>query len=206
MSLGAVKHLQRATRAGGRETRSRLLDGAAELFLARGFAGVAMTEIAAAADAFPSQISYYFKTKEALFVEAACRELLHLGARAEAAAGLAADEASYGDALVDVVAASPVLALMIEAMAMALARRRGDLTDMIARTFERLHEEGTRAFAGERVRRGWDARGDAGATSQRFWDLAFGISLRVGATGGAAALAVSEMKKAMRVDASRGGA
>ena len=203
MSLG-VRHLQRATRAGGRETRSRLLEGAAELFLARGFAGVAMTEIAAAADAFPSQISYYFKTKEALFVEAACRELLHLGARAEAAAGLAADEASYRDALVDVVAASPVLALMIEAM--ALARRRSDLTARIAQTFERLHEEGTRAFAGERVRRGWDARGDAAATSQRFWDLAFGISLRVGATGGAAALAVSEMKKAMRVDASRGGA
>ena len=200
----SVRHLQRATRAGGRETRSRLLEGAAELFLARGFAGVAMTEIAAAADAFPSQISYYFKTKEALFVEAACRELLHLGARAEAAAGLAVDEVSYGDALVDVVAASPVLALMIEAM--ALARRRSDLTARIAQTFERLHEEGTRAFAGERVRRGWDARGDAAATSQRFWDLAFGISLRVGATGGAAALAVSEMKKAMRVDASRGGA
>ena len=201
MSLGAVKHLQRATRAGGRETRSRLLEAAAALFLSRGFADVAMTEIAAAADAFPSQISYYFKTKEALFVEAACRELLHLGARAEAAAGLAADEASYGDALVDVVAASPVLALMIEAM--ALARRRSDLTARIAQTFERLHEEGTRAFAGERVRRGWDARTDAAATSQRFWDLAFGISLRVGATGGAAALAVSEMKKAMRMDASR---
>lgn len=201
MSLGAVKHLQRATRAGGRETRSRLLDGAAELFLARGFADVAMTEIAAAADAFPSQISYYFKTKEALFVEAACRELLHLGARAEAAAGLAVDEASYGDALVETVAPSPVLALMIEAM--ALARRRSDLTEMIARTFQRLYEEGTRAFAAERVRRGWTARGDAAATSQRFWDLAFGISLRVGATGGDAALAVSEMKKAMRVDAAR---
>lgn len=201
MSLGAVKHLQRATRAGGRETRSRLLEAAAALFLSRGFADVAMTEIAAAADAFPSQISYYFKTKEALFVEAACRELLHLGARAEDAAGLAVDEASYGDALVETVAPSPVLALMIEAM--ALARRRGDLTEMIARTFQRLYEEGTRAFAAERVRRGWAARGDAAATSQRFWDLAFGISLRVGATGGDAALAVSEMKKAMRVDASR---
>lgn len=202
MSGGAVRHMQRATRAGGRETRSRLLDGAVVLFMARGFADVSLTEIAAAADAFPSQISYYFKTKEALFVEAACRELLHLGARAEAAAGLAADEAAYGEALVTTVAASPVLALMIEAM--ALARRRTDLTAMIARTFERLYEEGSRAFAGERVRRGWAIRADAGAISQRFWDLAFGISLRVGATGGAAALAVSEMKKAMRLgDAGR---
>ncbi len=194
----AVRHLQRATRAGGRETRSRLLDGAVRLFMARGLADVSLSEIAAAADAFPSQISYYFKTKEALFVEAACRELLHLGARAETAAGKTSDEDAYGDALIRVVAPSPVLALMIEAM--ALARRRSDLSGMIERTFERLHEEGSRAFAGERARRGWDVRADARATSQRFWDLAFGISLRVGAMGGSGEFAIREMRKAMRVD------
>lgn len=194
----AVRHLQRATRAGGRETRSRLMARAAELFMARGLVDVSLSEIAAAADAFPSQISYYFKTKEALFVEAACRELLHLGARAEAAAGKTSDEDAYGDALIRVVAPSPVLALMIEAM--ALARRRSDLTGMIERTFERLHEEGSRAFAGERERRGWDVRADTRATSQRFWDLAFGISLRVGAMGGSGEFAIREMRKAMRVD------
>ncbi len=195
----AARHLQRATRAGGRKTRSVLLDRAAALFMKRGFADVALTEIAAAADAFPSQISYYFKTKEALFVEAACRELLHLGQAAETAAAGAGGAEAYRDALIGAVAPSPVLALMIEAM--ALARRRADLTAMIARTFERLHEEGTRAYGEQRARRGWTGSDDARATSQRFWDLAFGVSLRVAATGGGPAVAVSEMKQAMRADA-----
>ena len=35
-------------------------------------------DFAAAADAFPSQITYYFRTKEALFVEAACRDMLYV--------------------------------------------------------------------------------------------------------------------------------
>ncbi len=75
------------------------------------------------------------------------------------------------------------------------------LTGLMGGTFVGVHYVGCGAFAAERARRGWDASADARATSQRFWDLAFGISLRVGATGGAAALAASEMKMAMRADA-----
>jgi AcrR family transcriptional regulator len=72
------KHAARATRTAGRQMRSRLLDGASRLFRERGLAGTSISDIAAAADAFPSQITYYFRTKEALFVEAACREMLYL--------------------------------------------------------------------------------------------------------------------------------
>ena len=70
---GDPKHAARATRSAGRQMRSRLLDGASRLFKERGLAGTSISDIAAAADAFPSQITYYFRTKEALFVEAACR-------------------------------------------------------------------------------------------------------------------------------------
>ena len=45
-----------------------------------------IADIAAAADAFPSQITYYFRTKEALFVEAACRDMLYVARAAEQAA------------------------------------------------------------------------------------------------------------------------
>src|SRR5215472_18680211 len=69
----------------GQRMRSRLLDAAAARFKARGFAGVSVAEIAADAGAFPSQITYYFGSKEALFVEAACREMLYLARDAEAA-------------------------------------------------------------------------------------------------------------------------
>ena len=72
---GDPKHATRATRSAGRRMRSLLLDGASRLFRERGLAGTSISDIAAAANAFPSQITYYFRTKEALFVEAACREL-----------------------------------------------------------------------------------------------------------------------------------
>ena len=73
----------RAVREPGKRMRSRLLDAAVELFKDQGLAGVAVADIAAAAGAFPSQITYYFRTKEALFVEAACREVLYVARQAE---------------------------------------------------------------------------------------------------------------------------
>src|ERR1700738_5453589 len=85
-SEGDPKHAARATRSAGRKMRSRLLDGASRLFRERGLAGTSASEIAAAADAFPSQITYYFRTKEALFVEADCRDMLYVARSAEQAA------------------------------------------------------------------------------------------------------------------------
>ena len=191
MPRPAVRHLQRATREAGQKPRSRLLDAATGVFLAQGFAATSMTEIATAADCFPSQVSYYFRTKEALFVEAACRELLHLGAAAEKAAADSQGRAAYVDALVNTVAPSPALLMMIEAI--AISRRSPDLTAAIARTFERLHDEGARALATEQSRRKW--RGpDPAEASKRFWTLALGVSLRVAGTGGAAATCAEELR------------
>ena len=91
---GDPKHAVRATRSAGRQMRSRLLDVASGLFKERGLAGTSISEIAAAADAFPSQITYYFRTKEALFVEAACRDMLYVARAAEQAASAGADTAA----------------------------------------------------------------------------------------------------------------
>src|SRR6266536_5553803 len=89
------KHAVRATRTAGRQMRSRLLDGASRLFKERGLAGTSISDIAAAADAFPSQITYYFRTKEALFVEAACRDVLYVALAAEQHAGKQLSPAAY---------------------------------------------------------------------------------------------------------------
>ena len=77
---GDPRHSVRATRTAGRQMRSRLLDAASRLFREKGLAGVSIADIAETADAFPSQITYYFRTKEALFVEAACRDMLYVAA------------------------------------------------------------------------------------------------------------------------------
>ena len=60
------RHAARATRSAGRQMRSRLLDGASRLFRECGLAGVSISDIAAAADAFPSQITGFASRLDAL--------------------------------------------------------------------------------------------------------------------------------------------
>lgn len=186
----------RPRREPGKRMRSRLLDAAVELFKARGAGGVAVAEIAAAAGAYPSQVTYYFRTKEALFVEAACREVLYVARQAEIAAAASLNGADYNRRLVKAVIGSPGLALFVEAL--SLTRRRQDLAPLIERTFERLHAEGDRAYAEARRRRGWTHGEDAGTVARRFWTLALGITLREGATEASVADAVEEMTALLR--------
>src|SRR3954468_10060886 len=109
------RHRVRATRTAGRAMRSRLLDAASRLFRERGLTAVSIADIAAAADAFPSQITYYFRTKEALFVEAACRDVLYVARAAEQHAGKQLSPAAYIRALVDIVTGADAVGFFIEA-------------------------------------------------------------------------------------------
>jgi AcrR family transcriptional regulator len=196
-SLAEARDLREPNRREpGKRMRSRLLDAAVELFKARGATGVPVAEIAAAAGAYPSQVTYYFRTKEALFVEAACREVLYVARQAEAAAAGAATGSDYNRRLVETVIGAPGLALFVEAL--SLARRRQDLAPLVERTFERLHAEGDRAYAGARKRRGWSETESAAVAARRFWTLALGVALREGATEAATAEAVEEMMALLR--------
>jgi AcrR family transcriptional regulator len=194
MSEQAVRtprHAARATRSAGQRTRTRLLDEASALFRARGLGAVAITDIAAAADAFPSQITYYFGTKEALFVEAACRDLLHAASAAEEAAHRTTDRHGYFRALVESVMHTDALGFFVEAM--TLARRRPDLAPLIERTVQRLQDEGLRAYAGEMKARGWRSRQDPALTARRFWTVAIGVTVEGQAIGRPPAALVTEM-------------
>jgi AcrR family transcriptional regulator len=185
------RHSVRATRTAGRAMRSRLLDAAARLFKEKGLVGVAISEIAAAADAFPSQITYYFRTKEALFVEAACRDVLYVARAAEQSAHLARSPQAYTRALVEAVLAGEGLGFFVEAL--ALTRRRQDLVPLVERTIERLHAEGLRAYAGEMAAHGWRTLLDPATTAQRFWAIALGIALEGQALGRSQDQMVAEM-------------
>lgn len=187
----APRHAARATRSAGQRTRSSLLDQASTLFRARGLADVAIADIATAADAFPSQVTYYFGTKEALFVEAACRDLLHAARAAEEAAHRARDRQGYFRALVESVIHTDAVGFFVEAM--TLARRRVDLAPLIARTVERLQEEGLRAYAGEMKARGWRSPQDPALVARRFWTVAIGVTIEGHATGRRADQMVADM-------------
>jgi AcrR family transcriptional regulator len=178
----AARHTARATRSSGRRTRSALLDAAARLFRERGLAGVSLTEIAAAADAFPSQVTYYFGSKEALFVEAACREVLHAAAAVEAAGRRTRTREQYAHRLTQVALDSPALLSFAEAQ--LLARQREELRPLIARTLDRLHAEGARAVAGHHAARGWELSAPPLAAARGFWATVLGIALESAGAGG----------------------
>jgi len=193
--VGDPKHAVRATRTAGRRMRSLLLDGASRLFKEKGLAGTSISDIAAAADAFPSQITYYFRTKEALFVEAACRDMLYV-ARATEQAGLRAQTPrDYTLALVETVTATDSVAFFAEAL--TLTRRRPDLAPLVERTIERLHAEGMRAYAEQIERHGWRSLRNPDASSRRFWALAIGVMVEGFAMGRSAEEMAAEMLRVL---------
>ncbi|WP_439815122.1 TetR/AcrR family transcriptional regulator C-terminal domain-containing protein [Zavarzinia sp. CC-PAN008] len=176
-ALASPRHrTARATRDAGRSKRQQILDAAERLFRDQGLAATTIADLAGAADAFPSQVNYYFGTKEGLFVEAACRAILHAAEQAERAAGQAADSRAYYRALVEVVMAAPALPFFVEAL--TLARHRPDLSPLIARTLDRLHAEGSRAYAATLARMGWHSRVGAGPDARRFWAIALGLAVQ----------------------------
>src|SRR3979490_1809203 len=195
MPAGEPKHSARATRTAGRQMRSRLLDGASRLFKGCGLAGTSMSDIPSAADAFPSQITYYFRTKEALFVEAACRDMLYLARAAEQAALQAQTPRDYTRALAESVTATDSVALFAEAL--TLTRRRPDLAPLVERTIERLHGEGMRAYAGQIERHGWKSLRDPDASSRRFWALAIGVMVEGHAMGRSSEEMAAEMLRVL---------
>ena len=186
-----ARHTVRATRAAGRQMRSRLLDAASRMFRERGLTAVSIADIATAADAFPSQVTYYFRTKEALFVEAACRDVLYVARAAEQHAGKQLSPSDYTFALVESVMGSDAVGFFVEAM--TLTRRRQDLAPLVERTVERLHSEGLRAYAAEMAARGWHSRLDPETSARRFWAIAIGVTLEGHAMGRSPDRLVTEM-------------
>ncbi|MCA1524454.1 TetR/AcrR family transcriptional regulator C-terminal domain-containing protein [Bradyrhizobium yuanmingense] len=194
-AAGDPKHTARATRSAGRKMRSLLLDAASPLFRERGLSGTSITDIAAAADAFPSQITYYFRTKEALFVECACRDLLYLARATEQAALKARTPGEYTHALAETVTASDSVAFFAEAL--TLTRRRQDLAPLVERTIERLHSEGARAYAGQVARHGWRSLRAPDESSRRFWAVAIGVILEGYAMGRSPEALCAEMLRVL---------
>ena len=188
-------HSARATRTAGRSMRSHLLDAATALFKAHGLNGTSITAIADAADAFPSQVTYYFRTKEALFVEAACRDVLYLAERTENVVSRARSPRAYVDAVVDNVMGADGLMLFVEAL--TLARQRPDLMPEIARTIDRLHAEAARAYAAKIARHGWRTYHAPDVAARRFWTIALGGALEGHALGRSTAAMCKAVREAM---------
>ena len=189
-SATAPRHAARATRSAGRQRRSQLLDAASELFAGRGLGDVSLAEIADRADAFPSQVTYYFGSKEALFVEAACRDVLRAANEVERAGARARTPRSYARSIVSTATDARAIPIFIEAM--LLARRRPELAPIVERTLERMHTEGARAVQETLDRRGWSLVTTPGVEARAFWATVLGVVLERVALGEAFDRATAE--------------
>ncbi|MCP3469472.1 TetR family transcriptional regulator [Bradyrhizobium sp. CCGUVB1N3] len=201
---GDPKHAARATRSAGRKMRSLLLDAASPLFKEQGLSGTSISDIATAANAFPSQITYYFRTKEALFVECACRDLLYLARATEQAALKVHTPQAYTHALAQTVTATDSVAFFAEAL--TLTRRRQDLAPLVERTIERLHAEGARAYAAQVERHGWRTLRAPDESSRRFWAVAIGVIVEGYAMGRSPDELCAEMLRVLGEQAKAAGA
>ena len=176
-----VSPYPRATREAGLRTRRALLDAAARLFAEHGVAGVSAAEIAREAGVFPSQVTYYFGSKEALFVEAACRGMLQAAREVEWAARRTRTPRTYVRACVRTALRSPALLNFVEAA--VLVRRRPELAPPVRDAFARLHAEGERAVAESLAARGWQIRAEPAAEARGFWASVLGVALERAALG-----------------------
>ena len=181
---------KRGRYAVGEETRRAILAVASELFRERGIASVSKPDIARDAGVFPSQLGYYFGTKEALFVEAACRDVLHLASEVERAAERSRTPTTYVRALVRTALESPALLFFAEAV--LLVRTHPELASRVMDAFERLHREGERAVVENLVRRGWRIRASAEAEARGFWAAMLGVALEQAAFSAAFRPATAE--------------
>jgi AcrR family transcriptional regulator len=139
---------------------------------------------------FPSQLGYYFGTKEALFVEAACRDLLHLATRVEHAGARARTPTTYMRALVRTALDSPALLFFAEAV--LIVRTHPELAPRVTDAIERLHHEGERAVVENLVKRGWRMRASGEAEARGFWATVLGLALEQSAFGTAFRPATAE--------------
>jgi hypothetical protein len=121
--------------------------------------------------------------------------MLYLAREAEGAAREADTPQDYTRALVECVTATDSVAFFAEAL--TLTRRRQDLAPLVERTIERLHGEGTRAYAGQIERHGWRSLRDPDASSRRFWAVAIGVMVEGYAMGRSAEELCGEMLRVL---------
>jgi AcrR family transcriptional regulator len=173
----------RTMRAAGHRTRTAILESARRLFVSRSYEDVSIAEIAAAAEVFPNQITYYFGSKEVLFVEAACRQVLLAGSAVEEASRQGNSRSEYVRAVVDAALCSPGMLTFVDAT--LLASRNPDVAPLVARTFERLYSVGAKVVEDSLRHHGWHTVASKDNEIRGFWATILGAALERAATGNA---------------------
>ncbi|MCM3895849.1 MULTISPECIES: TetR/AcrR family transcriptional regulator C-terminal domain-containing protein [Gordonia] len=172
---------QRATRSAGKQTRQTLLHAADHVFRTEGETA-SVAQICERAGTFPNQVTYYFGSKEQLFVEVACAAVLRAGRHAEEAAEATPTVRDYAQTLVTTLLGPELRGVEMFTTAMLLVSRRDDLRELITTTLHTLHERGEKALMQKLVRTGWQLRASIDVEAKAFWSAIFGLAVQKSAT------------------------
>lgn len=167
----------------GRSTRQRILESAARLYAKLPPGQVSVAAIADAAQAYPNQITYYFGSKDVLFVHAAFLGLLHDAERIESVGFTVSSPAAFASGIARTVLALPSIANVVRALAVSSARP--ELSAVVDHHLRLLFRQSERYLAELLERRGWVTDRAVAAEVRTFWSAALGATLlsQAGALG-----------------------
>jgi AcrR family transcriptional regulator len=159
----------------GRRTRTAILEQAAALFAGRGFEAVSVAEIARAAGAHASQITYYFQSKDALFVHAAFLQLLREAERLEPVGRRQRTPQGFRSALARTALALPAVPLAVQAL--SITRRRPELRPLAERDLALLFRRAERYLTAVLDQRDWVIDRSPDVETRTFWSAVLGARL-----------------------------
>ncbi|HEY2795300.1 MAG TPA: TetR/AcrR family transcriptional regulator C-terminal domain-containing protein [Micromonosporaceae bacterium] len=159
----------------GQRTRAQILDQAVRLFAERGFDGVSVAEIAGAAGAHPNQITYYFASKDALFVQAAFLMLLRDAERLEPVGRRQRTPEAFRTAMARTALALPAVPVAVQAM--SITRRRPELHHLAEHSLGLLFQQAQRYLTAILDHRGWVVDRPADVETRTFWSAVLGARL-----------------------------
>jgi AcrR family transcriptional regulator len=162
-------------RARGRRTRARILDQAAGLFAGQDYAAVSVAEIARSAGAHPHQVTYYFGSKDALFVQAAFLLLLRDARRLEPIGLRQRTPAAFRAAVARTTLALPAVPVVVRAM--SISRLRPDLQKLTQHRLAILFRQAEHYLARVLDRRGWTLDRPIEVEVRTFWSAVLGARL-----------------------------
>lgn len=176
------------TQERGRSTRYRIIEQTARLCAQHPGADPSVAQIAAAADVFPNQVTYYFGSKDSLLVHAAFLGLLHDAEAIESVGFRAADAASFRTEIAQAVLTMPSLPSVARALAAAVSRPA--LAPVVDKHLDLLFRQSARHLRRLMRERGWALTRTPEIESRTFWSTALGAVLltRAGSTDTAADL------------------
>lgn len=162
-------------RSRGQRTRAHLLARAAELFAERSLEQVSVAEIAAAAQAHPNQITYYFGSKDALFVRAAFLLLLKDAERLEPLDRRQRSPHAFRAAMARTALALPAVPIAVQAM--SITRRRPELQPVAEHSLTLLFRQAGRFLEALLARHGWTIDRPIDVETRTFWSAVLGARL-----------------------------